>query len=55
MTPSTIPTPDSSQFRTDWKYMPQFTILDQTELVKTMAVFLMLFVFIALVCFAALW
>ena len=45
--------PDSSQFRTDWKYMPQFTILDQTELVKTMAVFLMLFVFIALVCFAA--
>lgn len=33
--------------------MPQFTILDQTELVKTMAVFLMLFVFIALVCFAA--
>ncbi len=45
--------PDSSQFRTDWKYMPQFAILDQTELVKTMAVFLMLFVFIALVCFAA--
>lgn len=45
--------PDSSEFRLNWKYMPQFTILDQTEMVKTMAVFLMLFLFIAIVCFAA--
>lgn len=45
--------PDSSEFRLDWKYMPQFKILDQTETVKTMAVFLMLFIFIAIVCFAA--
>lgn len=45
--------PDSTEFRTSWKYMPQFKILDETELVKTMAVFLMLFIFIAIVCFAA--
>lgn len=44
---------DSTEFRTSWKYMPQFKILDETELVKTMAVFLMLFIFIAIVCFAA--
>ena len=45
--------PDSTEFRTSWKYMHQFKILDETELVKTMAVFLMLFIFIAIVCFAA--
>lgn len=45
--------PDRTEFRTSWKYMPQFKILDETELVKTMAVFLMLFIFIAIVCFAA--
>lgn len=45
--------PDSTEFRLNWKYMPQFKILDQTEAVKTMAVFLMLFAFIAIVCFAA--
>ena len=44
---------DSSEFRTYWKYMPQFRVLDQNEFIRTMAVFLMLFVFIALVCFAA--
>lgn len=44
---------DSSSFRLAWKYMPQFRVLDQTDFVKTMAVYLMLFVFIAIVCFAA--
>ena len=33
--------------------MPQFRILDKMDFVKTMAVFLILFVFIAVVCFAA--
>ena len=33
--------------------MPQFRVLDQNDFVTTMAVFLMLFVFIALICFAA--
>lgn len=44
---------DSSGFRNYWKYMPQFRILDQNDFVTTMAVFLMLFIFIAIVCFAA--
>ncbi len=44
---------DSSNFRLYWQYMPQFRVLDKADFVKTMAVFLMLFVFIAIVCFAA--
>lgn len=44
---------DSSNFRLYWKYMPQFRVLDQADFVKTMAVFLVLFIFIAIVCFAA--
>ena len=44
---------DSTEFRNYWLYMPQFRILDQNDFVTTMAVFLMLFIFIALVCFAA--
>ena len=44
---------DSSDFRMYWQYMPQFRIIDKTDFVKTTAVFLMLFVFIAIVCFAA--
>lgn len=44
---------DSSNFRLYWKYMPQFRVLDQADFVKTMAVFLVLFLFIAIVCFAA--
>lgn len=44
---------DSTEFRNYWLYMPQFRILDQNDFVTTMAVFLMLFIFIALICFAA--
>lgn len=44
---------DSSAFRLNWQYMPEFRILDKMDFVKTMAVFLILFVFIAVVCFAA--
>lgn len=44
---------DSSSFRMTWKYMPQFRVLDKADFVKNTAVFLMLFVFIAIVCFAA--
>ena len=44
---------DSSDFRMYWKYMPQFRVLDREDFVKTTAVFLMLFIFIAIVCFAA--
>ena len=44
---------DSSDFRMYWDYMPQFRVMDRAEFTKTTAVFLMLFVFISLVCFAA--
>lgn len=44
---------DSSTFRLYWKYMPQFRVLDKSDFIKTTAVFLMLFIFIAIVCFAA--
>ena len=44
---------DSSNFRTYWKYMPEFRVLDKADFVKNTAVFLMLFIFIAIVCFAA--
>lgn len=45
---------DSSNFRNFWKYMPRFRVLDQADFTTTMAVFLMLFVFVAVVCFAAM-
>ena len=44
---------DTSEFRNYWLYMPQFRVLDQNDFVTTMAVFLVLFIFIALICFAA--
>ena len=44
---------DSTEFRNYWLYMPQFRVLDQNDFVTTMAVFLMLFIFISLICFAA--
>lgn len=44
---------DSAQFKIEWKYAPQFRVMDRNDLVRTYAVFLMLFVFIAIVCFAA--
>ncbi len=44
---------DSSNFRLSWQYMPRFRVLDKADFVKTMAVFLTLFIFIAIVCFAA--
>lgn len=44
---------DSSAFRLYWKYMPEFRVLDSTDSSRTMAVFTMLFVFVAIICFAA--
>lgn len=44
---------DSTVFRLYWAYMPKFRVLDRMDFVKTLAVFLMLFIFISLVCFAA--
>lgn len=44
---------DIMEFRSYWLYMPQFRVLDRNDFVTTMAVFLMLFIFIALICFTA--
>ena len=44
---------ESSAFRLYWQYMPHFRVLDQNDFTKTVAVFLMLFAFVAIVCFAA--
>ena len=44
---------DSSEFKQYWKYVPQFRVLDRNDFVATYAVFLLLFVFVAIVCFAA--
>ncbi|MBR4860940.1 MAG: ABC transporter permease, partial [Firmicutes bacterium] len=43
---------DSNAFRLYWTYMPLSRTLDSHEFLKTMAVFLMMFVFIALICLA---
>lgn len=45
--------PDSADFRMNWMYMPRFRELDQGDFVANFAVFLMLFVFVAVLCFAA--
>ena len=45
--------PDSSEFRMNWKYMPKFRSLDAGDFVSNFAVFLLLFVFVALLCFTA--
>lgn len=44
---------NSSDFRLYWQYMPAFRVLDQHDFVQTTAVYLMLFIFIAIICFAA--
>ncbi len=45
--------PDSSVFRLNWLYMPKFRVLDHADFLATMAVFLLLFLFIAVLCFMA--
>ena len=45
--------PDSTNFRMYWQYMPKFRVLDRADFVKTTAVFLMLFIFISIVCMTA--
>lgn len=44
---------DSSDFRSSWKYMPNFGIMNKMDFLKQYAVFLLLFVFIAIICFSA--
>lgn len=44
---------DNSQLGFTWKYYPDFKILKDQDLMKNMAVMLMLFVYIAVICLAA--
>lgn len=41
------------EFKMQWKYAPQFRVLDRSDFMSNFAVFFMLFVFIAIICFAA--
>ncbi|MCI8609362.1 MAG: ABC transporter permease [Firmicutes bacterium] len=43
---------DSNGFRLYWDYMPQSKTLDSHEFLKIMAVFLVAFIFVALICLA---
>lgn len=45
--------PDSSDFRMYWTYMPKIRILDQNDYMRTYAVYLMMFLFIAIICLLA--
>ena len=44
---------ESSQFKMFWKYIPKFRVMDRNDMLKTYAVFFMMFLFISIVCFAA--
>mgnify|MGYP001026328437 FL=1 len=50
MTQLSFSEPDTSEFRTFWTYMPKCRILDQTDFTRTFSVFLMMFLFIAIIC-----
>lgn len=41
---------DISEFRNYWRYMPKSHILDKTDFARTFSVFLMMFLFIAIIC-----
>lgn len=53
MTQLSFSQPDSTEFRTYWLYMPKITLLDKNDFVRTYAVFLMIFLFISIVCILA--
>ncbi len=46
---------ESSEFNIYWKYRPSFRILDVNNLFRDAAVYIMLFTFISIVCFAAVY
>ena len=41
---------DTSNFRIFWTYMPKSRILDQSDFLRTFAVYLMMFLFISIIC-----
>lgn len=53
MTKISFEQPDSADFRNYWTYMPRSTILDKTDFLRNYAVFLMIFLFISIICILA--
>ncbi len=53
MTPVSYEQPNGSDFRTFWTYMPKFRILDEQDFLRTYSVFLMMFLFIFIICITA--
>ena len=44
---------DASDFRLYWTYMPKSRIMDQNDFLQTFAVYLMMFLFISIICMLA--
>lgn len=42
---------DNARLFTDWKYYPSFGVINKQDLIKNMAVYLMMFIYIAIICF----
>lgn len=53
MTNISFEQPDSTDFRSYWLYMPKSSMLDKTDFLRTYAVFLMMFLFISIICILA--
>ena len=53
MTRLSFDAPDSTEFRSYWLYMPRMTWLDKNDFLRTYAVFLMMFLFISIICILA--
>lgn len=45
--------PDSAAFRMHWQYMPRFRVLDRNDRMREYAIFFTVFLFVSIVCFAA--
>lgn len=50
MTQISYDNPNTSDFRAYWTYMPRIRILDSTDFTRNFAVFLMMFLFISIIC-----
>ncbi|MDO4542429.1 MAG: ABC transporter permease, partial [Bacillota bacterium] len=44
---------DNNQLYLEWDYYPAFSVLEKQDLLKNIGVFLMLFVYISIICFTA--
>lgn len=44
---------ESSEFKMYWRYMPLFRVMDKQDLLANYAVFMMVFVFITIICFVS--